>query len=657
MPGDTRQTLEAIVGMVRDGRVDAALELCRESLSRHSEDVNLLGMLGAILLRQGAWGEAERVLQRTLDIEPAFAKPHEDLGILYLTTNRPAKAVTFFERAIALDPEAPSARRGLAAALQQAGRGEEAALLQEATAPRSPVAALLAEADAARQRGDSRRAEQLCQQIIEKEPQNLPALRQLAILATEAGQFVIAENFLRRILEISPRHVGAHLDLGRFLGQRGRYPEAIEVLEDAATLHGDNADLQLLCGDMLAIIGRSADALRAYERCLSLRPEDPQALLGCGHMLRIEGRREAAQAAYRRCTTIRPEIGEAWWNLASLRGYTADDADIAKIEAELEKPALPPESRVAFHFALARACETRGDYERAWQHYLKGNALQRGLVKYDPVETELQQRRIIGAFTEGVFDREPAETPVDRTPVFILGMPRSGSTLIEQILASHSQVEGTGELPYIIMLTKTLAATEAEGAHYPEAVLQLDSRTRTGLGRSYLHYTRSHLDEDRPFFTDKMPANFAHAGFIRLILPHARIIDARREPLATCVANFRQLYAQGKNQSYDLAELGEYYLQYVAIMDHWDKVMPGAVLRVRYEDVVADLEGQVRRMLDFCGLPFEQNCIDYHRSTRPVNTASSEQVREPIYTSAVDFWRCFDAHLDELKEILAPVLR
>lgn len=657
MSGDTRQTLDAIVGMVRDGRIDAALDLCRESLSRQSEDVNLLGMLGAILLKKGEWEDAERTLKRTLEIEPAFAKPHEDLGILYLKTNQPGKAVAFFERAIALDPDALSARWGLAAALQRAGRHEEAALLQDADARPSPAAAMLAEADAARRRGDSRRAEQLCQEIVEKEPQNLAALRQLAMLATEAGQFVIAENFLRRILEISPRHVGALLDLGRFLGQRGRYPEAIEVLEDAATLHGEHADLQLLRGDMLAIIGRSADALRAYEHCLSLRPDDPQALLGCGHMLRIEGRREAAQAAYRRCATIRPEIGDAWWNLASLRGYTPADADIAQMEAELEKSALPPESEVAFRFALARACETRCDYEHAWQHYAKGNALQRGLVKYDPVEIELQQRKIMNAFTEAVFSREPAATPADRTPVFILGMPRSGSTLIEQILASHSQVEGTGELPYIIMLTKTLAANEAEGLHYPEVIAQLDSTALTGLGRSYLHYARTHYNEGKPFFTDKMPANFAHAGFIRLILPHAKIIDARREPVAACVANYRQLYAQGKNQSYDLAELGEYYLQYVAIMDHWGNVMPGSVLRIQYEDVVADLEAQVRRILDFCELPFEQNCVEYHRNARPVNTASSEQVREPIYTSAVNFWRHYEAHLNELTEILAPVLR
>jgi hypothetical protein len=242
------------------------------------------------------------------------------------------------------------------------------------------------------------------------------------------------------------------------------------------------------------------------------------------------------------------------------------------------------------------------------------------------------------------------------TPVFILGMPRSGSTLIEQILASHSRVEGTGELPYILMMTSSLVASKAGTLNYTELIDELDAAGLTRLGENYLGNAASHRVEGTPYFTDKMPANFPHAGFIRMILPHAKIIDARRDPLATCVANYRQLFAQGKNQSYNLVELGEYYLEYVKMMEHWDAVMPGAVLRVRYEDVVADLETQVRRVLDYCGLPFESACVEYHKSGRLVNTASAEQVREPIYRDAVSYWKNYEPYLDELREVLAPLL-
>jgi Flp pilus assembly protein TadD len=446
------------------------------------------------------------------------------------------------------------------------------------------------------------------------------------------------------------------MDLGRFLGQRGRYPEAIGVMESAAELAPDNADVELLRGDMLGIVGRSAEALRCYEACLRLRPDDPQALLGAGHMLRIENDREGAEAAYRRSAGLRPGMGEAWWNLASLKGYSASDAEVSLMEKELGRASIAPESAVAFHFALARAFEQRRDYARAWQCYTLGNSGKRALVRYDPVETEVQQQKIRDTFAAELFTRAAASTPAQKTPIFIVGMPRSGSTLIEQILASHSQVAGAGELPYIIMLTNALGAKHSDGRLYPELVSDLSATALTGLGRSYLHHAGPHAGDEAAHFTDKMPANFAHVGFIRLILPHAKIIDARRGAMATCLANYRQLFAQGKNQSYDLTELGEYYLQYVATMAHWDNVLPGAVLRVRYEEVVADLETQVRRILDFCGLPFEPACLEFHRSDRPVNTASAEQVREPIYTSAVEFWKHYEPWLDELREVLAPVI-
>jgi LPS sulfotransferase NodH len=373
-------------------------------------------------------------------------------------------------------------------------------------------------------------------------------------------------------------------------------------------------------------------------------------------MLRITGFQDEANASYKRSVEVSPEIGSTWWYLASLHRYSASDEEVVTMQSQLESESLAPDSKIAFHFALARAFEKRESFTAAWEQYVQGNSLKRSIVKYDPVKLEVDQNRIKDVFNANFLASVSAQTPAAVTPIFVLGMPRSGSTLIEQILGSHSSLEGVGELPYVLMLTSSMIANKPDNLHYTEIMQQLSSHEITALGRSYLYHASTHCADETMFFTDKMPENFSHVGFIRSILPHAKIIDARREPMATCVANYRQLFAQGKTQTYDLNELGEYYLQYIDMMAHWDAVLPGEVLRVQYEEVVADLEGQVRRILDFCGLPFEQGCVEYHKSDRPVNTASSEQVREPIYTSAVEFWRNFDPYLEELREVLEPVL-
>lgn len=626
MTNEVRETLQQAINLIDSGKIDNAEALCRESLSSNPDEINLLGLLGAILIEKGESAEAERCLLRTIELEPAFPKPYEDLGVLYLAQNEPDKAARFLEKAAEL--------------------GED---------PR-PATHLLATANKFRQSGDQARAQQICNDVLERDPGNVVALRLSAIVATEAENFGLAENYLRRVVQLSPAQRGALLDLARFLGERGRYAESIDTLNEALQLAGDSPEIHLQIGDMLAATGRSEDSLQAYERCLEQRPNEPAALVGRGHMLRIAGRRDAAEQSYRQAIQVAPDMGQARWNLASLHGFSATDDEIKELQTWLDSGEISPESEVGFRFALARALEKREDFAGAWEQYELGNACKRALVKYDPVDTELQQRKIRDAFGAGSFRKATATTPKDNTPIFIVGMPRSGSTLIEQILASHSRVEGCGELPYIIMLSKTLSGGRTDGLRYPELISDLDASQLTALGRTYLHHAATHRSQKTPCFTDKMPANHSHIGFIRLILPHAKIIDARRNPMATCVANYRQLYAQGKHQSYDLAELAEYYLQYAELMQHWDEVVPGAVLHVQYEDVVADLDAEVRRLLDFCELPFEQACLDYHESARSVNTASSEQVREPIYTSAVEFWRNYEPHLDELRSILAPVL-
>ncbi|MDH3439484.1 MAG: sulfotransferase [Gammaproteobacteria bacterium] len=656
MSDNTRRSMNEIFDHVNAGRVDAAEALCRKTLDHRPNDINVLGMLGAILLKTGRNDEAETTLRRTIDLAPGFAKPHEDLGMLYLDRGDPGTALQFLEKAVALNVDEASAHQAMAVALHQLGRHDEADIARRRFIALAPGKDPLGEAELLRQNGEPERAEQVCEELLKREPENIGALRILAVIANSDERFVIAEGLFRRIVNLAPDNAAALFDLARFLGEQSRFAEAIEVLQRAAAITESSPRTWLALGDMLAIVGRANDALDAYEKCLQLEPGEPSALAGRGHMLRIAGRKDDAIASYRQAIDLKPEAGAGWWNLASLHGYLFNEQNIEEMQQFLAAGDIERESEVPLRFALARALEQRGDYDGAWAQYSNANALKRASVKYDPVETEVTHRKIIDTFTTELIRQKHAVTPAKLTPIFIVGMPRSGSTLIEQIISSHSNVSGLGELPYLIMMTHSMRAGSGAQIRYPEAVSGLDDAQLTGLGRSYLHHATTHRDVDTASFTDKMPANFSHIGLIRLILPHAKIIDARRHPLATCVANYRYLFAQGKNQTYDLIELAEYYLLYDEIMRHWDEILPGAILRVNYEDVVADLGGEVRRMLEFCGLPFEENCLHYHETARPVNTASAEQVRQPIYDSALEFWKHYASYLDEVREILEPVL-
>ena len=652
-----QDVVDAVLGLARADRLDEAERLCREQLAALPDEVNFVALLGALLVRKGVYDEAQECLERAIELEPRFAKPHEDLGALFLATGRPADAIAPFRAATSLDPRQPSAHYGLATALERSGLPKEAELARARFLALSPAGQSVAEAAKLRLAGETDRAEGLCGEILASEPRNIHALRLLASISAEKGRDAAAEGLLRRVLAIAPDFFPACSDLARLLLERSRFHEAITMLEKALALRPGAAELQQALGDAFAVVGRSEHALAAYDRVLGLHPDDPRALLGRGHMLRIHGRRAECVAAYRRCIELRPDLGDAWWSLATFRGAAFTDVERVTLRRQLERAETGSDSAIALQFAMARVCEAEGDYESAWAHYAKANEAKRRTVAYDPVETEAQHDARIRIFDRRLIERSalPAEDRAVR-PIFITGVPRSGSTLLEQILSCHGDVEGCGELPYVIMLSAKLGKDREREARYPEIAAELSPEEWRALGDEYLRHARAHRSGDTLCFTDKMPANFGHLGFIRMMLPEAVFIDARRNPLDTCVANWRQLFAQGKNQSYDLTELGEYYLEYLRVMQHWEQVMPGRVLTVRYEDVVSDLEGQVRRLLSHCGLPFDERCLRFHENRRGVNTASSEQVREPIYGSAVGYWKHYESKLGELRQILAPVL-
>jgi tetratricopeptide (TPR) repeat protein len=654
---NSRNAVNAVFRLINAGQFEQAESICRTHLSNEAEDVNILGLLGAILLKLGNTDEARETLEKTIELEPAFSKPYEDLGALFLKEGNAARARELLEQSIRLGGEQASAYAALASACHQLGDAEPAEAAHSKFMALSPVAQSLAKAEKLLAAGKTAEAEKLCEEVSREHPTNTKALRLLARIASDTGRPVIAEGLLKRIISLSADDYRCVVDLGLFLAEQGRYPEAVEALERAVDMEPSVVPTQQRLGDFLAIMGKSADALTVYEMALQYDPDYVPALVGRGHMSRIVGEAGDAIDSYESAIELNPGYGDAWWSLASLRSYQFSEEQVSEIRVQLEAASDEnTTSKTGLYFASARVAEDKQDFDTAWTNYELGNALKRSSVQYDPVRVELSHDAVIEQFSTEFLAQFPDDEATEPGPIFIVGMPRSGSTLIEQILASHSQVEGAAELPYMGLLSESLGGPRANGKKYPEAVADLSIDQLRAFGKSYLYYSQSNRPQGLPRFTDKMPANFVHIGLIHLALPNAKIIDARRHPLDACVGNYRQLFAKGKNHAYDLNECAEYYLDYVRLMDHWNSVLPGRVLKVTYEDVVANVEFEVRRLLEYCELAWEDACLNVHQTDRAVNTASSEQVREPIYRDAIEFWKHYEAHLDDVKEILAPIL-
>jgi len=503
--------------------------------------------------------------------------------------------------------------------------------------------------------GRLEQAEALYREVLERDPKNVEALRLLALVAMQTEHYGQAEQLLKRAVDIAPDYVAGWIDLSRAQLERLDLPAARASIERAAQLNPRSANVQIHLANVEARSGRHLDAIESYRRATELSPALPAGYLGLGNTLKTVGRQAEAIASYRRATVLRPELSEAWWSLSNLKTFRFEDADVDTMERQLEAGKLSDEARVQFSFALAKAREDRGEYARAFALYDRGNRTRRALENYDPIQTEMINEKIVDVFTAEFLARHAGRGHPDPAPIFIVGLPRSGSTLIEQILASHSQVDATHELPEAGRLIQRINRDRVDRIAYPEAVRDFSDEAWAALGRSYIEQTRQYR-RDAPRFIDKMPNNFASIGLLSLALPNARFINTRRHPLDTCLSCYRQLFARGQPFTYDLLELGEYYLQYDRMMAHWHAVLPGRVLDVQYESVVADQEAQTRRLLDFCGLPWEDPCLRYYETERAIRTASSEQVRRPIYTSSMGLWRHYTRELAPLIEILQPVL-
>jgi tetratricopeptide (TPR) repeat protein len=650
-----KSMFDETIAQINAGDLVAAEARCRGALEAYPRDVNMRALLGALLIKLNRVPEAEAILQDVIAQAPTFAKPHEDLGQLLVQQNRPREALPHLQRATHLDPAMESAWFTLGKALALLGRGAEADQAFERCFALSPERRLMALAAEHQREGRLAEAEQLFRRILRHNPNNVDAMRLLALIVVKAGREAEAEGLLQRAISLAPDFLLAILDLGQIRKEQDRYAEALECFDRAIEIDPANPQAHYLRGSTLAPAAFTHEAIEAYERCIQLRPDHIGALLGLGHVLKAIGRYNDAVASYDACIRLRPDLGETYWSLANLKTYRFSDATVQEMERRVSSGGLTVQSEVNFLFALAKAHEDRGDYDRAWEYYRAGNTKQRATVSYDPVQTEVTNDRLIEVFSAEFLRSLPGVGEPDYAPIFIVGLPRSGSTLLEQILASHSHVEGTSELPYLGRVTHWLNRNRKEGVNYPEAVRELRPQDFTQLGKDYLGFAQIHRRSGAPRFIDKMPNNFPNIGLLSMILPNARIIDARRHPLDACLSCYRQLFAKGQAFTYDLTEIGEYYLQYQRMMDHWTQVLPGRVLTVQYEEVVTDFEAQVRRLLSFCGLNFEEACLRFYESDRPVRTPSSEQVRQPIYDRSVGHWRHFARHLDELITVIEPI--
>ncbi len=568
---------------------------------------------------------------------------------------KPSEAVAHLEQAAKFEPRSVPVRLRLAHALALQGLGEEADRVYEEAFALDPQRGSLAQAGEHLREGRVKECQKICRKILALNPNDVNAMRLLAKVAGENGHWRQAEKLLVRALEILPEFNELRLDLSRVYKQLDRLDDAVAMAARAVEHNPRNRNAHYLHASMLAITRAYDAALEAYDRATGNDHFHPAAWLGKGHLLKTLGRSQEGIAAYRKAIEQRPSFGEVYWSLANLKTFRFTPDEIADMERRLAEEDLDTDARVHFLFTLGKAWEDEGEYARAFQYYSEACALQRPRVYYDPVETRVANNRILEVFTAEFLAENAGHGCPDPAPIFIVGMPRSGSTLIEQILASHSQVEGTAELPEVGRIIGMISARSPE-EDYPEAAAWLEPKDWRDLGEAYLERTRRHR-YGLPYFTDKMPNNFPSVGLIHLMLPNAKIIDARRHPLDSCFGCFKQHFAYGQTFSYDLVEIADYYREYRRMMRHWHEVLPGRVLEVRYEDMVADQEGQTRRLLAHCGLEFEDACLRFYETERPVRTASSEQVRKPIYASSVNHWRHFREELTPVIEILGDELQ
>ena len=600
---------------------------------------------------------ATEVLRPLTEAWPDAPMPHLQLGLALREAGDDAAAVVSVRRAVRVRPDFADAWLALGDLLtamsDNAGATEAFGRYVEC----SDKVPLLMQAGRALQEDNVQDAESLLRNRLRAQPNDVVALCMLADVSERLGRFDETEALLAKSLELAPGYFRARYNHTVMLLRQSRPEQALEEVDRMLAESPKNTDCRKLKAAILVRLLEYDESIRICEELLVEDPDQPSVWTSLGHMLKSVGRREDCVAAYRRAIELAPYYGEPYWSLANLKTHRVDDKLVDAMREQMQKAALSHVDRLHFNFAMGKALEDRSEFAESFKHYAEGNRLRREAAPYDPKELEKHVQLSRTILTKEFFAERSGHGAASPEPIFVLGLPRSGSTLVEQILASHSAVEGTMELPNIASIAKSLERSDAARGNngYLSALAKLGADDLRKLGRSYLEQTRGHRKLGAEHFIDKMPNNFAHIGLIHLILPNARIIDVRRHPMACGFSLFKEHFARAQNFSYSLETIGRYYRNYVELMAHFDEALPGRVHRVVYEALVDDTETEIRRLLDYCELPFEESCVNFHENARAVSTASAEQVRKPIYRAGLGQWRKFEPWLGPLKAALGPL--
>ncbi len=662
--------------LLGQGAPDAAAGLMEEVLAAEPDHHEARYALAVARRHQHRWPQALDTLGVVLETRPGFGRAHQEVGYNYIALRNFPRAGAAFERAITADPSLVNSWKCLAKLYHDAGNAERLAEVTEQLGFLETLPAELLAVISYLSEDRLADAERLCKRFLQSNRTHVEGMRLLAEIATRNRAYDEAEFVLESCVEFHPEHRNARLQYVNILMRMQKFARAHEqaerLLREVETgglavsgrgqgvLHrpADEDNVRALYAAACAGVGKNAAAIESFERLMQRHPDNHFYPVSLAHVRKAEGDIDAAVELYRKAYAIKPDHGDAYWSLANTKSHEFAEEELARMEALVADASTGENDRIQLCFALGDAWERRREYERSFEFYRRGNALKQPSTYHSPEHLQVRIDGQVEVCTEELFERRRGLGCDAPDPIFVVGLPRAGSTLLEQILSSHSAVDGTMELHNVLNLAKRLRGRDASGEapRYPRILGELEDDYFRRFGEQFIEDTRAYRGT-APYFVDKMPNNFFHVGLIRLILPNAKVIDARRHPMACCFSGYKQLFGEGQEFSYGLREVGNYYRQYVRLMDHWDHVLPGFVLRVEHEEVVEDLEGQVRRILAFCDLPFEQACVDYHRTERSIRTPSSEQVRQPIYRSGLEQWRHYERWLEPMQEALGPDVR
>ena len=653
-----KQLAEAQALMGRDD-LEKAVIIVTDVLAKDPNNVDAGYTLAVSQRMQHNWEAALATLRGVLDTKPDFGRAHQEAGNNYIALQQLHEAGKAFESAVTSDPSLKHSWICLAKLYRDSNNSEEQKRAEDQLTFLNTLPTELLSVISYMSDDRLVDAERLCRHFLSNDKTNVEGMRLLAEIATRSNILDDAEFLLESCVEFEPEHRNCRIQYVNILLKTQKFHKAIEQAKILLQKYPHEIEnIEALYASACMGIGDHDSAIDCYEKLMRQSPSNQFYPLSLAHVYKADGEFDKAVELYQKSYAIKPDHGDAFWSLANTKSYRFPETEIEHMLNAESSDDTGEDDRIQFCFALGKAYEDRQEFATSMRYYQKGNEQKKKLTHHHEKPLQVRVDAQIAACTPELFDAKKGLGFEAPDPIFIVGLPRAGSTLLEQILSSHSMVDGTMELHNILNLAKRLRGRfeDPNGTpRYPKVLGELEDSYFRRFGEQFIEDTRAYRG-DAPFFIDKMPNNFFHVGLIRLILPNAKIIDARRHPLACCFSGYKQLFGEGQEFSYSLADIGNYYRQYVTLMDHWDRVLPGYVLRVQYEDVVDDLETEVHRILDFCGLPFENACVEFHKTKRSIRTPSAEQVRQPIYKSGLEQWRNYDEWLDPLKQALGPEL-